>query len=240
MVKQAFAPLVDLIYPPRCPLCGEGIGAQNGLCQTCWGELDFPADPACRGCQRPLAAEQVSEGALCGICLSRPPRHDGVVAGTLYTDAARKLVLSFKNGRRIGLAPMLARLISARLPDLEGDWIAVPVPLHRWRLWYRGFNQSALLAKELAKLRGFEVIVDGLVRRKQTTKLGHLGKAARAQMLAGAIEANASRSKALDGAQVLLVDDVMTSGATTDACIAALREAGARKIMIACFSRVID
>jgi len=240
MLKQALAPLVDLVFPPRCPLCGEGIGTQNGLCTACWAELDFPRDPSCFGCQRPLPDPAGEERAYCAVCRADPPQHDGVAAGTLYTDAARKLVLSFKHGRKIGLAPMLARLIAARLPVLEGEWIAVPVPLHRWRLWYRSFNQSALLARELGKLRGTEVMVDGLVRHKQTTPLGNLGRRERAQMLAGAITVSKSRAKALSGANVLLVDDVLTSGATTDACIAALRGAGAEKVMIACFSRVVD
>lgn len=123
---------------------------------------------------------------------------------------------------------------------LEGHWIVVPVPLHRGRLWSRGFNQSALLAGEIAKARGHALLVDGLLRKVATPRLGGLGKRDRAKVLKGAIAANPSRSASLQGAQVLLVDDVMTSGATTAACLQALKKAGAAKVRIACFARVLD
>jgi ComF family protein len=236
---EPVAPLIDLIYPPRCPLCGAGLAAQGGLCAACWQELAIPGEPACALCQRPFG-EGVAEGTICAPCLADPPRHDGIAAGTLYNDASRKLVLAFKHGRRIALAPLLARLIAARLPPLDGEWLAVPVPLHRRRLWRRGFNQSALLARELARLAGASVLVDGLVRRKATPVLGGLGRKARARALSGAIAVNPRRAGRLAGAQVLLVDDVMTSGATSQACIGALKRAGAAKVIIACFARVLD
>jgi ComF family protein len=236
---EPVAPLIDLIYPPRCPLCGEGLAAQGGLCASCWQELAIPGEPACALCQRPFA-EGTAEGTVCAPCLAEPPRHDGIAAGTLYNDASRKLVLAFKHGRRIALAPLLARLVTARLPQLDGAWIAVPVPLHRMRLWRRGFNQSALLAREIARLSGAAVLVDGLVRRKATPVLGGLGRKARARALAGAIAANPRRAARIKGAQVLLVDDVMTSGATSTACVSALKRAGAKKVVVACFARVLE
>jgi ComF family protein len=239
-LAEAFAPLVDLVYPPRCPSCGEGIAAQDGLCATCWGELAFPGEPACARCQRPFGASTVADGAICAPCLADPPRHDGIAAGTLYNDASRKLVLAFKHGRRIALAPMLAKMAASRLPELDGEWLVVPVPLHRWRLWRRGFNQSALLAREIAKLRGQAVLVDALVRKRPTPTLGGLGRAARARALSGAIVVNPRRQASLKDASVVLVDDVMTSGATSDACVRALKRAGAGKVIVACFARVLD
>ena len=259
-IRQALAPLVDLIYPPRCPSCGEGLAAQEGLCADCWGQLEFPADPACALCQRAVTAldslhddrlaaqpldphdrHAVHHGApICADCRADPPPHDGVAAGTLYNDASRKLVLAFKHGGRIALAPMLARMIAARLPELPGEWLIVPVPLHRLRLWKRGFNQSGLLARELARLRSQRLLVDGLVRPRATDPLGSLGKAERARMLEGAVAVNSRRARAIDGAQVLLVDDVLTSGATTNACVAVLRQAGARRVQVACFARVLE
>ena len=237
---EAFAPLVDLVYPPRCPSCGEAIAAQDGLCGACWAELVIPSEPACVTCQRPFAADAVEPGAICAPCLANPPRHDGIAAGTLYNEASRKLILAFKHGRRIALAPMLARLAAARLPELGGEWLVVPVPLHRWRLWRRGFNQSALLAREIAGLRGQSLLVDALLRRKRTLTLGGLGRTARARALSGAIAVNPRRRHELAGKPIVLVDDVMTSGATSDACVRALKRAGASKVVVACFARVLE
>ena len=238
-VPPSLAPVVDLVFPPRCPLCGEALAAHGGLCAACWAELVIPGEPACASCQRPLG-EGKAAGSICAPCLASPPAHDGIAAATLYNDASRKLVLSFKHGRRIALADQLARLMLPRLGMVESDWLLVPVPLHRWRLWRRGFNQSALLGRELAKGKEARLLVDGLVRRKATPMLGGLGRAARMRVLGGAIAVNPARAGAIRGARVVLVDDVLTSGATSQACVKALKRAGAEKVVIACFARVLD
>jgi ComF family protein len=240
MLKQSFAPLVNLLYPPRCPNCGDAIGEHGALCHACWSGLVIPGEPCCATCQRPFGSAAVEAGSLCAPCLAHPPQHDGIAAATLYTEGSRKLVLAFKHGRRIALADLLGRLMLARLPVLEGEWLVIPVPLHRRRLWSRGFNQSALLAGEIAKARGHELVVDGLVRTTSTPPLGGLGRRERARVLKGAIKANPARLARINGAQVLLVDDVMTSGATTDACLRELHKAGALRVRIACFARVLD
>ena len=238
-VHPLFTPIVDLVFPPRCPLCGAGLVAQTGLCAPCWNGLAIPGAPACALCQRPLPSD-MAHGSVCAPCLHTPPRHDGIAAGTLYNDASRKLVLALKHGHRIALAPLLARFVAAQLPARIGTgWLLVPVPLHRWRLWSRGFNQSALLASELARMSGAGLCVDGLKRTKRTPPLGGLGRVARARMLSGAIAVNARRAGLLAGAKVVLVDDVLTSGATSDACVRALKRAGAAEVLIACFARVL-
>lgn len=238
-IPAVLAPIVDLVFPPRCPLCGAALAAQDGLCAACWSDLAIPGEPCCASCQRPFG-DGIAEGSICAPCLADPPRHDGIAAGTLYNDASRKLVLAFKHGRRLALAPVMARLIAARLPVLEGDWLVVPVPLHRWRLWRRGFNQAALLAREIAQTKGKPLLVDALVRRKQTPMLGGLGKAARKRALSGSIVINPRHAGRIEGASVVLVDDVLTSGATSEACVSALRRAGAKRIIVACFARVLD
>jgi ComF family protein len=240
ILRESLAPLVDLVYPPRCSLCGTAIGAQTGLCPECWSDLRIPSEPWCARCQRPFGESAAESGAVCAPCMAAPPRHDGIAAGTLYGEGSRKLVLAFKHGRRIAMAPMLARLIAARLPRLEGEWLIVPVPLHRWRLWSRGFNQAALLAREIARLTGAQLLVDGLVRHKRTPMLGGLGRKARARALSGALGVDRKAAGTLKGAQVILVDDVLTSGATSDACVRVLKRAGAAKVIVACFARVID
>ncbi|HTM95123.1 MAG TPA: ComF family protein [Croceibacterium sp.] len=235
-----FAPVIDLIYPPRCPLCGEALAAQQGLCVACWSDLAIPGEPACAKCQRPFGHVAATADTICGPCLAAPPLHDGIAAATLYNDPSRRLVLAFKHGRRIALAPMLARLMAPRLPEMDETWLVVPVPLHPGRLWRRGFNQAALLARAIAKQRGGRTLVDGLVRQKPTPVLGGLGRKARARALSGALAVNPARRAVIDGAKIVLVDDVLTSGATSHACVTALKRAGAERVVIACFARVLD
>lgn len=210
-------PIIDLVYPPRCPSCGMAVADQEGLCATCWGTLEFPPSEADDGTEVP------------------------VDAATFYNETSRKLVLAYKHGGRIALARLLARLIAGRLPDpVEGDAppLLVPVPLHRWRLWQRGFNQAALLAVELDKLGKGTAMVDALVRRRRTPSLGGLGREERALALRGAIVVNPRQEHQLRGRQIILVDDVLTSGATCRACITALASTKPHAMRIACFARV--
>lgn len=182
----------------------------------------------------------MSAASICAPCLADPPTHHGIAAATLYNDASRKLVLALKHGGRLGLARLMARLMVTRLPQEEAAWLIVPVPLHRWRLWRRGYNQAAVLAQELARLTGGTLAVDALERRRATASLGGLGRRARQRELRGAIHIARHAKSAVSGRSVLLVDDVLTSGATSEACVKVLQRAGADKVVIACFARVLD
>ena len=239
-LRDGAAPVVDLVYPPRCPACGDAIGEHGGLCQECWSGLAIPGDPSCSLCQRPFGEGASEQERICAPCLGKKPIHDGIAAGTLYTDVSRKLVLGFKHGRKIGLAPLLARLIAARVPPGPVGRLIVPVPLHRWRLWTRGFNQAALLGRELERAGRGRLVVDALERTRATPSLGGMGAKARAKVLGGAIKVRATMVAQLEGRDILLVDDVLTSGATSEACVRALKRAGAKSVVICCFSRVLD
>jgi ComF family protein len=238
----AFKPLVDLVYPPRCPLCGGAVARQGGLCAECWGALAFPGEPCCTTCQRPMTPRSQARSEQCDACAQHPPLHTRVTAATLYNDTSRQLVLNLKHGHKIALAGLMGRLMAARLGVPAADQalpLLVPVPLHRWRLWDRGFNQAALLAREIAQAGKGEMLVDGLVRTRRTPSLGGLGRDEREAVLAGAITVPRQRVEAIRGRRVVLVDDVLTSGATTRACVAALIAAGAASVEIACFARVV-
>lgn len=215
-VKEGLRPVVDLVYPPRCPSCGTAIATHGALCLDCWEQLEFA-----NGYEKPESG-----------------RHSGIIAATHYNDMSRALVLKFKHGGKLALAPLLGKMMAARIPDHEGEEpLIVPVPLHRTRIWQRGFNQSAMLARALAKAGKGELNVDALIRRKRTPSLGKLSAEKRKEALAGAICVRAKALAQLTGRSVILVDDVLTSGATSDACVDALLEAGAGDVRIACFAR---
>ncbi|WP_260921758.1 ComF family protein [Novosphingobium sp. 9] len=239
MLWQSIAPVVDLVFPPRCPICGDAIAVQNGLCSACWSGMVVPGEPACALCRRPFSSD-IEHGAICAPCLAEPPRHDGIFAATLYNDPSRKLVLALKHGGKIAMAGMLAGQMAARVPHVGPGWLVVPVPLHRWRLWQRGYNQAVELGRCVARERDARLIVDALERHKRTPSLGGLGRKARERALSGAITVNPRRKDMLRGAQVLLVDDVLTSGATSNACVSALKRAGAKAVAISCYARVLD
>ncbi|WP_395333354.1 ComF family protein [Novosphingobium sp. BL-8H] len=238
-LAAAFAPVIDLVYPPRCPLCGAAIAAQIGLCPKCWDTLAIPGDPSCATCSRPFA-EDIPDGLICAPCMAQPPRHDGIAAATLYNATSRKLILALKHGNRLALAGMMGRFMAARLPQVDEAWLVVPVPLHRWRIWHRGYNQAAELGRTIARLRGARLAVDLLERRKATPSLGGLGRKARQRALSGAITIPTRHRQRVQGARIVLVDDVLTSGATSEACVSALKRGGAEQVVIACFARVLD
>ncbi len=240
-ISEGFRPVIDLVYPPRCALCGDAISDQGGLCVTCFGQLEFPGEPACKTCQRPMGTTGTAKPAQCQACEHERPSHAGIFAATIYDDASRKLILKFKHGGKIALAALLGRLMATKLdPPGDDPPLLIPVPLHRFRLCERGFNQSALLARELQRQKKGELLVDGLVRRKRTPSLGGLGSDKRRAVLKGAIDVRGSRAKRIAARDTILVDDVLTSGATSNACIEALLNAGAKSVKVACFARVVN
>ncbi len=179
-------------------------------------------------------------GLICGPCLANPPAHDGVHAAVDYGEITRRVVLRLKYGRKLGLAPVMARLMMRHAAGVP-DAILVPVPLHWTRLWYRGFNQSLIIARSIARQTGQQLHPNVLVRRRRTQSLGGLGRAARAREVRGVFALNTRRDLPdLRGRDVLLVDDVYTTGATANACARLLKRKGARSVHILCWARVLQ
>lgn len=227
--------IVDFALPPRCPACGAIVRDDGAFCEPCWSRLDFLSGPGCAACSLPFEEER-GPHALCAECLAEHPPHDGVRAAVAYDETARALVLKLKHGRRIGMARVIARHLARHV---EPDAILVPVPLHRWRIWRRGFNQSSLIAQEVARRTGHAVHTDLITRRKSTPMLGGLGRAVRARTLRGAFTVPSDKKAALKGRTVLLVDDVYTSGSTAGACARVLKRAGAARVVVLCWARVL-
>jgi ComF family protein len=231
------ASLLDLVLPARCPGCRTIVDGDGRYCLSCWQALQFLTPPWCARCGTPFAHDH-GPAAECGACLAEPPKYDSARAALAYGGPARATLLAFKHGDRDYLARIMAPHMARAAGDLLGpDILVVPVPLHRWRLWRRGFNQAALLAEQLCRNSGATLSVDAIERVKATPMSTGLGRKARAANVRGAFRVR--RRTLVKGARILLVDDVLTTGATVEACARILRRAGAAEVHVLTFARVV-
>jgi len=182
----------------------------------------------------PLSA---TDTETCGRCLAEPPRIDRIRAAVAYDDIPRSVALKLKYGRRVGLAKTMARYMARLESAASEDATVVPVPLHRWRLWSRGFNQSALVAREIARTWRIPLDLESVTRVKATQPLKGLSHGQRRRMVSGAFQV--ARPDRIKDRTIILVDDVFTTGSTAEACALALRNAGARRVELICWARVV-
>lgn len=227
--------VLDFALPPRCPGCAAIVPEPHLFCLSCWQALEFLGEPCCRRCGLPFPFDGGAD-AECGACLAAPPRFDRLRAAVTYGEVSRGVALKLKYGGRPGVAETLARLMQRHV---EGDALLAPVPLHRWRIWKRGYNQSGLIAAALARRTGLPLDLALLQRVKATPPLKGLGRRERALAVRGAFRVADDKKAALAGRTVILVDDVFTSGATADACARVLKRAGAGHVNILCWARVV-
>ena len=228
--------IAALALPPRCAGCGAVVGADHRFCAGCWSSLHFLGPPWCVGCNLPFEHDR-GAGAVCDACAA-PPRHAGVRGAVAYGPVARTVALRLKYGGRIAFAETMAGLMARGLPP--ETTLLVPVPLHRWRLWRRGYNQAALIADALGTASGVPVDKLALTRPRATAPLRGMDARARARMVSDAFRIAPERRAAVAGQAVTLVDDVHTSGATANACTEVLLAAGARSVTVLCWARVVD
>ncbi len=240
LARSALRGAADLLLPPSCFACGEPVATQGLLCAACFPRFRFIGPPLCHCCGLPFAhAGEAGEGGLCQACLEHPPAYDHARAAWLYDEASKPLVLAFKYGDRTDLAPAFARAMAAAGAGLlaEADLLA-PVPIARARLVSRRYNQAGLLAAELGRIAARRVGQGLLIRRRNTAPLADLPARERARMLAGAIAVAPRHAASVPGRRVLLIDDVLTSGATANACAEALLAAGAAGVDVLTVARV--
>ena len=239
LARSAIRELVDFALPPRCPGCGEIVGEPHRFCLDCWRLLTFLGEPCCARCALPFDFGGPDGGAECGRCLADPPPFDRARAAVAYGEVSREVTLRLKYNGRPGLAETLARFMLRHIEAGEGEALLVPVPLHRWRIWKRGYNQAALIASALARHSGLPCELDLLRRIRSTPPLRGLGRPERAQAVRGAFGLAEGAKERLRGRRVVLVDDVFTSGATASACAKVLKRGGAARVELLCWARVV-
>ena len=238
VVRATLGRLVDVALPRLCPACREQV-EDAGLCPACWSRLSFIAPPYCERLGIPFPYDG-GPGLLSMEAIANPPAYGRARAAVRYDEIARTLVHALKYGDRLDLAPLMARWMAQAGSALLAETDAlVPVPLHWRRQWARRFNQSALLAELIGESSGRPVVHGALRRARATPQQVGLGRAERAENVQGAFRVTGAGKAAIAGRRLVLVDDVLTSGATAGACARALARAGAATVDVLVFARVV-
>jgi len=240
---QALArPIIDYALPPRCPACGVIVSDSLAFCADCWGSIDFIGDPLCATCGLELPYAAIGDEVRCGGCLAEEPPFDRARAVMRYGEVGKTIAHRLKYSRRVSLARVMAahmaRLIAAGEGAGQRAAILLPVPLHRWRIWSRGFNQAALIAGHMAKRSGVPMRTDLIRRTVNTPPLHSLGPGARRKAVRGAFALSPGARETIRGKTIILIDDIWTTGSTASACARLLKAGGAARVEILCWSRV--
>ena len=235
-LRRARDRLLDLLLPPRCLGCGAPVAATGTLCTACWRAITFLGAPCCACCGYPFDFD-LGPGGLCGACLAAPPQFDRARAVMRYDEASRHLILALKHGDRLHLAPALAQWMQRAGAELLADAdLVLPVPLHWTRLFARRYNQAAVLAQAIAKAGGPPFAATHLIRRRRTPSQGNKNATARRRNVAGAFAVKDADK--LSGKRVVVIDDVLTTGATVEECARVLKRAGAVRVDVLTLARV--
>lgn len=238
LAARVWRGFLDVLTPSLCLVCGAGVSEPASLCVACWSGLAHLDEPVCDALGTPFAYDQ-GEGATSGAAVADPPLWDRARAAVIFDDHAAKLVHALKYQDRQEAGLLMARMMARAGRKLisQAD-VILPVPLHRFRLWQRRFNQSAFLAARIAALTATPCRHDVLQRKRRTRAQVGLDQAARRKNVKGAFVIPLEKAMAISGKAVLLIDDVRTTGATAEACAAALREAGAARVDLLTFALV--
>lgn len=234
--------LLDMVLPPRCPFTGEIVDLQGTISPAAWAELSFITAPFCHACGFPFefAVPAGSSENLCAACLFDRPEFTKARAALVYNDASRDIILGFKHGDRVhAVVPMVPWLRNAGAELLGEADVIVPVPLHRWRLIRRRYNQAAVMGQFLAKSTGVGFVADGLIRNRATQSQGHMNAKERHKNVKKAFAVHPKRTGQIKGKKIILIDDVYTTGATVRECVRALLDGGAAEVSVLTLARVI-
>jgi len=226
--------VLDFALPPRCAGCSTIVIEVHSFCADCWRQIEFLGESGCKSCGLPLEA---TESTTCGACLARPPRIARTRAAVAYDDLSRGLAIRLKYGRKVAIARTMARYMTPLVEESTGDRLLMPVPLHWTRLWQRGFNQSALVAAKIGRRLKIKTDPFSLRRLRRTASLKGMSLFQRRKTVAGAFHIR--DKSAVAGKTVILIDDVLTTGSTAEACARTLKRAGAARVELVTWARVV-
>jgi ComF family protein len=239
-LRGLIAAAVDAVYPPVCTGCGRMVGQHRGVCPACWATLRLIERPYCEVLGLPFSHD-LGAGILSADAIANPPVFDRLRSVAIHDGIARSLVHGLKYRDRTDLAIMMAGwMVRASDGTVEACDAIIPVPLHAYRLWGRRFNQSAELARAIARLSGKPYLAASLIRTKRTAQQVGLGAQAREDNVRGAFAVTEAGKTAVFGKRVVLVDDVYTTGATVSAATRALKKAGAGDVTVLTFARAMS
>jgi ComF family protein len=239
-LRRAGRLIADALLPPTCLACRLPIGGAAGLCPECWTRAGFIERPFCERLGTPFPADYGGE-LISPAALAAPPAYARARAAARYSDVVRDLIHMLKYGDRMDLVQALGGWMARAGSELLADADAlVPVPLHWWRLWQRRFNQSSALAHAVSKLGRVPVMDEVLVRARATQPQFGLPRELRAENVQGAFQVSKEKRGAVKGKKLVLIDDVLTTGATADACTKVLLRAGAVRVDVLVLARVVE
>jgi ComF family protein len=231
--------ILDALLPPQCLCCGDMVDRQGNLCAPCWSKMRFLETPCCHACGFPFPHDE-GENALCAACSRQRPDYNRARAVLAYDDHSRALLLRLKHGDRLDGVPAFGQWLARAGAEFWADAdLLLPVPLHRWRLLRRRYNQAALLSSALSRHSGVPSHPDLLQRRRATPSQGGRSRAGRARNVQGAFIVREADKARLRNLHVVLIDDVYTTGATVSACARILRRQGAARIDVLTLARVL-
>lgn len=237
-----FNQIIDFILPPRCIVTGDVVSGQGMLSPQAWRDLNFLGEPLCLRCGIPFDfIEKIKLGdSICAGCLKNPPIYNQARSALAYDDNSRDIILGFKHGDQTQSVPVFVPWLKRAGGDfLENADYIIPVPLHRWRILRRRFNQSGLIAQYLSKNMEIECLLDGLVRVKSTPTQGHLDSAGRLKNVKNAFAVPDKIKPLIRHKRIVLIDDVFTTGATVNECTKALLKNGAGTVDVLTLARVV-